>query len=153
MKNEVVIEAAVPCFEMKLSVELHELGSHPKQSDQLHPSSFGKVSTSLGIALKAPLCTKTALRWLLKLGWVKTTHKKGVYMDGHEREDVVDYRQNSYLPKITNYQGCMAKWVPTGENGELKKIDPILQPGEKEIIAVFQDESCFHANDYQSSIW
>jgi hypothetical protein len=74
-------------------------------------------------------------------------------MDGHESEDVVDYRQNSYLPKITDYQGRMAKWVPTGENGELKRIDPILRPGEKEIIAVFQDESCFHANDYQSSIW
>lgn len=50
-----------------------------------------EILPGLGIALKAPLSTKTATRWLVKLGWIKITCKKGVYMDGHEREDVVKY--------------------------------------------------------------
>lgn len=108
-----------------------------------------EILPGLGISLKSPFCTKTALRWLVKLGWVKTTLKKGVYMDGHERKDVVKYRQLVYLPKIAEYQNRMAKY----EGPDLKKIEPNLKDGEKEIIAVFQDESCCHANEFQTTAW
>ena len=36
---------------------------------------------------------KTATRWLKKLGWEFKTYKKGLYSDGHERPDVVEYRK------------------------------------------------------------
>lgn len=45
------------------------------------------------------VCLRTAQRWLAKLGWIYGRNKKG-YVDGHEREDVVDYRQNVFLPKL-----------------------------------------------------
>lgn len=35
----------------------------------------------------------TARRWLTKLGYELKDVKKGIYIDGHEREDVVAYRQ------------------------------------------------------------
>nr|CAG8661904.1 11854_t:CDS:2 [Entrophospora candida] len=35
----------------------------------------------------------TAKRWLKKLGWEFGTHEKGLYADGHERDDVVEYRK------------------------------------------------------------
>ncbi|KIJ24834.1 hypothetical protein M422DRAFT_274299 [Sphaerobolus stellatus SS14] len=108
-----------------------------------------EILPGLGISLKSPFCTKTALRWLVKLGWMKTTLKKGVYMDGHERKDVINYRQMVYLPKIAEYQNQMAKY----KGPELKKIEPNLKDGEKEIIAVFQDESCCHANEFQTTAW
>ncbi|KAJ7870176.1 hypothetical protein B0H14DRAFT_2233603, partial [Mycena olivaceomarginata] len=40
----------------------------------------------------------TAKRWMhaLKFRWVK--NHKGQYVDGHEREDVVRYRQEVFLP-------------------------------------------------------
>ena len=41
----------------------------------------------------------TARRWLSKLGFSRVHHQKGVYFDGHERNDVVDYR-NEFLQKI-----------------------------------------------------
>lgn len=44
---------------------------------------------SLGLHLKNPLVERTAQRWLVKLGWRLTVLQKGVYMDGHERPDVV----------------------------------------------------------------
>ena len=34
----------------------------------------------------------TALRWLHNLGFEVIKKKKGTYVDGHEREDVVEYR-------------------------------------------------------------
>lgn len=107
------------------------------------------ILPSLNISLKKPLCYKTALRWLVKLGWSPTKLKKGVYMDGHERDDVVQYRKTVYLPKITEYQRRMKKY----EGPNLKCIEPELAEGEKEIIAIFQDESCCNANEYRTTAW
>ena len=38
------------------------------------------------------ICTETARRWLHKLGFSHVHHQRGVYFDGHEHEDVVQYR-------------------------------------------------------------
>lgn len=108
-----------------------------------------EILPGLNIAVKKPICTRTAVRWLIKLGWRKTVLKKGVYMDGHERADVVHYRQFKYLPRIEELQRRMARY----EGPNLIRIEPNLAPGEKEIIAVFQDESCFHANEFRTSAW
>jgi len=35
---------------------------------------------------------KCSRRWLHKLGYSMTEVKKGVYVDGHERKDVIEYR-------------------------------------------------------------
>lgn len=35
---------------------------------------------------------ETAWKWLLELGFTVMDHKKGTYIDGHERSDVVEYR-------------------------------------------------------------
>jgi len=35
----------------------------------------------------------TAKIWLKKMGFVYSKFAKGVYVDGHEREDVVEYRK------------------------------------------------------------
>lgn len=42
----------------------------------------------------------TARSWLHREGFRYTEHKKALYYDGHERPDVVDYRQNVFLPFI-----------------------------------------------------
>ncbi len=41
----------------------------------------------------------TAIRWLDHLGFRPISHKKGVYIDGPEREDVVKYH-GEYLNKL-----------------------------------------------------
>ena len=41
----------------------------------------------------------TACRWLAKLGYELKEVKKGIYVDGHEREDVVAY-QKEFLIKF-----------------------------------------------------
>ena len=39
----------------------------------------------------------TAHHWLHPKGFKYTTHKKGLYFDGHNQPDVVQYRQNVFL--------------------------------------------------------
>jgi len=72
-------------------------------------------------------------------------------MDGHERPDVIEYRKNTFLPTMALYKKQMAQWVL--QESELVHVDPVLGPGEKRIVPLFQDESCFHVNEYKQSIW
>jgi len=107
------------------------------------------ILPSLGMTPSKPLCERTARRWLVKLGWTRTVLRKGVYMDGHERADVVEYREKVFLPKMKEFERRMARY----EGPELMRIEPNLLPGERELIAEFQDESCCQGNDHKTTAW
>jgi hypothetical protein len=47
----------------------------------------------------------------------------------------------------------MAKYEVVADNQPLKRVPPQLEPGEKEIIVNFQDESCFTVNEYKARAW
>jgi hypothetical protein len=70
-------------------------------------------------------------------------------MDGHEHKDVVEYCKKVFLPKMKEFEGRMARY----EGPDLKRVDPNLLPGERELIAEFQDETCCQANDHKTSAW
>ena len=72
-------------------------------------------------------------------------------MDGHERPDIIDYWMNSFLPLMAQYEKRMVHWVADGPN--LMCIDLKLGLDDKRVIAVFQDKSCFHVNEYKANIW
>jgi hypothetical protein len=42
---------------------------------------------------KKKISLRTAQRWLHAMGWRYGRKKNGMYIDGHEREDVVEYRR------------------------------------------------------------
>jgi len=73
-------------------------------------------------------------------------------MDGHERDDVIKYRNEVFLPKMKEYERRMASYEPDGKGG-MKRIEPNLAPGEKELISEFQEETCCQANEHVSSAW
>ena len=110
-----------------------------------------QILPMLGYQLKKGLSERTARRWLVKLGWRRTKLKKGVYMDGHERPDVVKYRQDDFLPKMASYERFMVQWIM--EDTQTVRKDPELGPGEKRIIPLFQDESSLHAGEYKTNVW
>lgn len=121
---------------------------------RFHHALHERILPSLGFILAKPLSERTARRWLIKLGWRRTMLKKGVYMDGHERPDVVEYRANTFLPLMALHEKKMVQWVVNESNpSELVRVDPKLGPGDKRVIAVFQDESSFHVNEYKPIIW
>ena len=82
------------------------------------------ILPDLGITTWKPLCVQMACRWLIKLGWHNTLMKKGVYMDGHEHADVVEYRQQVFLPAMAEFERRMAHY----EGPELKCVAPNLAP-------------------------
>ncbi|CAG8848031.1 9460_t:CDS:2, partial [Racocetra persica] len=47
---------------------------------------------------------RTILEWLKKLGWSYKKWKKNIYVDGHEQEDIVQYRQEVFLPMMAELE-------------------------------------------------
>jgi len=60
-----------------------------------------------------------------------------------ERPDVVKYRNETFLPALARFEARMAHY----EGPELKKVEPKLAADEKQVIALFHDESSFRSND------
>ncbi|RGB33345.1 hypothetical protein C1646_761801 [Rhizophagus diaphanus] len=76
-------------------------------------------------------------------------YQKGMYVDGHERPDVIEY-QKQFLEEISMYQNLM----PTFEGNNLEQyIDPILNNNEKLHILVTYDETTFQSNNGLKSEW
>jgi hypothetical protein len=53
---------------------------------------------------------RTAQRWLHYLGFAPNVYQQGLYFDGHERQDVMDYRKK-FLVDISEYQRRMLSYV------------------------------------------
>ncbi len=75
--------------------------------------------------------TETARRWLVVLGFSQVHHQKGVYFDGHDRPDVVSYR-NKFLTRLDELDGQSIICDGTV---------PQLSAGVKPLIRVVHDES------------
>lgn len=52
------------------------------------------------------------------------------------------YRNEVFLPAMAKFEGS-----------DLKQVDPVLEDGGKQIIALFHNECCFHTNDEAQSLW
>ena len=76
------------------------------------------------------------------LGFSQKYHKKGVYFDGHERQDVVDYREQF----VKQLHQLDRRCIYDGH-------EPELLEGEKPVIQIHHDESTFYANADQSHYW
>ena len=96
------------------------------------------IEEEFGVAV----CVEAARVWLHDLGFTQKHHHIPVYFDGHEREDVVAYREE-YVDKMLQLD---RRCLYPGHT-------PELLPGEKLLIQIHHDESTFYANADQSSYW
>ena len=93
---------------------------------------------------------RTASKWLHALGFRPTPYHKGVYVDGHERQDVIEYRK-MYLRKLAILESTHRPPPPC--------IDGIVQENignptaQRQLILLYHDESCFHGNEGPSWHW
>lgn len=93
---------------------------------------------------------RTARKWLHDLGFHPQSYKKGMYFDGHEREDVVEYRK-IYLRKLEILQLSHLP-PPSCANGETQEVLGNAD-AQKRLVLIYHDESSFHANESQSWQW
>ena len=66
-------------------------------------------------------------RWMTRLGFSVIKYKKWVYVDGHERADVVQYREE-YIDRMEDFD-------------------------RRNLVRVYHDECIFHSNDDQQVFW
>ena len=92
----------------------------------------------------------TARRWLHDLGFSPTLYRKGLYFDGHERADVVEYRR-IYLQKLEVLQ--ISHLPPPSCSGGHTKEAIGSSTAQKRLVLLYHDESCFHANEGQQWQW
>jgi hypothetical protein len=76
-------------------------------------------------------------------------HQKGIYVDGHERPDVAEYRQKVFIPAIRSYQPRIVEYEVGNCTKEVSKATTNEQP----IEILFHGESAFQAHDAQEKSW
>jgi hypothetical protein len=88
---------------------------------------------------------------LTRLGFTLADEQKGVYIDGHERQDVIDHCTDIFRYEMerpgrlcTQYEEVNGAWVAT---------EPTLDPGEKCHVMYFHDESIFYCYDFKKGLW
>jgi hypothetical protein len=91
-------------------------------------------------------------RWPHTIGFQRKMVSKGMYHDGHERSDVVAYRNDAYLPQMKALERRMGVWNQDGQAVWLE-VSPILRPGEKEIVTFFHDVTTVHAQEMPKYVW
>jgi hypothetical protein len=107
-----------------------------------------EVFSSVGIESKKTISDNTARAWLKHFGWKFRVERKDVYYDGHERPDVIEYRQD-FLNEMLELE----KWMPKPLNDVMILEEPILDVNEKRHILITHDESVFYANDGKKTFW
>ena len=89
------------------------------------------------------ISTETARRWLHSFGFSQVHHQKGVYFDGHERQDVIQHRRE-FVSTLFE----LDKITITADN-----LHPVCPANVRPLIRVVHDESTFYANCDQSYYW
>lgn len=100
------------------------------------------------------LCVETCRKWMHELGFSVVVKKKGTFVDGHERPDVVEYR-NKFLRKMVGLGFLDESNAPTDEAKQAlpKDIEPPRPELKEKTVVLFHDETTFQANDDQPTLW
>jgi hypothetical protein len=106
-----------------------------------------------GTGRKTRICSRTARRWLRRLGFSWKEIRKGIFIDGHERPDVVEYRKE-FLKEMWRLSAYFVEFTQDGQM--MEKIYPadcqVGEPGAP-IIVITHDESIFSASDGRHEAW
>jgi len=107
------------------------------------------IIPALGLDLgKTTISENYARRWLKKLDYELTTVKKGIYVDGHECPDVVEYRK-TFLVKIAENEHLQNQYDDT----TLDIIPPSLPVNQRKHVPIHHDESIFRPNELLQKVW
>ena len=95
----------------------------------------------------------TAHRWLRTLGWQYGKIKNSMYIDGHERKDIVQYR-TTFVDRFQQYERQFHLWDDNGEALPCPNGFSVPEAaGWFQIILITHDESTFFQNDQCNVGW
>jgi hypothetical protein len=114
--------------------------------------SMQEIFTLKGIS-KPSISVKTVLHWLENLGWAYGKLKNGMYLDGHERLDVVEYRK-AFVERWMGYERRFHQWDHNGTELPHPIGFPVARAiGHFRLILVMHNESTFFQNNEHNTGW
>ncbi|THG92559.1 hypothetical protein EW026_g8379 [Hermanssonia centrifuga] len=134
-------------FVNELNVHLQSCGKYVRALDIVHYLDQADVKERYGLEKTVSLAT--AKRWMNRLGYRWSRTHKGQYVDGHEREDVVNYRTKVFLPVWEKIEAGQRSW----DNDGKEIIDESRSHTERPVVVWYHDESTFYAHDQRQSRW
>lgn len=101
---------------------------------------------------KWSLTARSAVNWLHRLGFDYKEVRHGLYKDGHERTDVLIYRNDKFLPELEQLKPRLLEW---NESGELIRTSAEIwaTTGQSPVVMVTHDECTCHSNDGPKRQW
>jgi hypothetical protein len=128
---------------------LQQIGRYARAEDLVAFLKDPNIRTRLKIVKRVSL--RTAQRWLSRAGFRWRAEPKGQYFDGHERADVVTYRQTIFIPFWRALERRRIIYNEAGVPNPQHLM--LLFPGEKPVLIWFHDESIFYAHDRRLVRW
>ena len=110
-----------------------------------------EVQKQLGIRARG-IHVQTARRWLHKLNWRYQQKRKGMYIDGHEHVDVVEYWKG-FTKRWKEYEKHFIIYDNDGNVVSRPTGFPVAQGVQFRLILVTHDESTFYENDCCKTLW
>jgi hypothetical protein len=108
------------------------------------------VKTNLHLETDFPrpvmISDRTVIRWIHYLGM---DYLNGLYIDGHERRDVVEYPE-AFLKRMLEYANYFFQHKGDDMNIEMA---PVLESSQRLLVLVTHDKSCFSSHDGKATIW
>lgn len=135
-------------LQQEIFTHLQSIGKYVCAMDLVRFTEKKAVQRQYG--LKKAISLRTAQYWMNRLGYRWTLEPSGQYVDGHEREDVVEFRQNKFLPKWKEIEPKLRAWALDGKD---EHDDGSPQPKPQRTVAWFHDESTFYAHDRRRQRW
>ena len=97
------------------------------------------------------ISVEVARQWLHTMGFKVKRITKGIYVDGHERADVIEAR-GEFLKTMTSLGFLNRNNTPNEEVAQLLPTVTVL-PEERDTIFWSHNESSYNANDDQLTMW
>jgi hypothetical protein len=140
-----------------IHLHLQFLGKFVSAKDIVRYVATPEFQARLKVKPNINISERTAQRWMKKMGYRWRTEPKGMYSDGHERRDVVHYRQNIFLPRWRDFEMRSRWW----DGGTYESIDhdarmrAYMSPHvDARVVVIWRhDESTFYANDRRKLRW
>jgi hypothetical protein len=76
-------------------------------------------------------------------------YSNGLYIDGHERRDVVEYFE-AFLKRMLEYANYFFQYEGDDMNIEMA---PVLESSQRPLVWLTHDEYCFSPDDGKATIW
>ncbi|KIO30087.1 hypothetical protein M407DRAFT_69583 [Tulasnella calospora MUT 4182] len=136
-------------FKNDIKMHLQAQGKWVKAAHIVEFLQQEEVKQKYGLTKAISECT--ARRWMHEMAYRYGRERNGQYVDGHEREDVVEYQKNVFLKRWDEFESRMLLHDGEGKVVQVPKLPNF--PHTLRVEQVAHDESTFYAHDQRKTRW